>query len=107
MPGCPLIPPPSSAAPPEGRQPVERRAPEPRSAALSDPARVVVVRAHVPGCTATRGGEELFVVSGSVRVGDEELEAGDYLYTPPGGVHDAEAHDAVLLLVSVPEPIRS
>lgn len=52
------------------------------------------------------GGEDLYVISGSLRVGDRELDAGDYLHTPPGGVHDAVAPDGALVLVAVAEPIE-
>lgn len=52
------------------------------------------------------GGEDLYVVSGRLRVGDVVLGAGDFLHTAPGGVHDAEAEAATLVLVTVPEPIE-
>jgi quercetin dioxygenase-like cupin family protein len=51
------------------------------------------------------GGEELFVVSGAIRVGDRTLIAGDYLHTPPGGVHDAEARDETVLFLIVPRGV--
>jgi quercetin dioxygenase-like cupin family protein len=38
-------------------------------------------------------GEELFLFSGRLRIGDAVLAAGDYLYTPPGGVNNAEAYE--------------
>lgn len=52
------------------------------------------------------GGEDLYVISGRLRVGDVELGSGDFLHTAPGGVHDAEAHEPAVVLVSVPEPIE-
>jgi quercetin dioxygenase-like cupin family protein len=52
------------------------------------------------------GGEELFVISGRLRVGDRVLKSGDFLYTPPGGIHDAQAEVATVTLISVPEPIE-
>lgn len=52
------------------------------------------------------GGEDLYVVSGRIRVGEHVLEAGDFLHTLPGGVHDAEAAEDALVLVSVPEPVE-
>lgn len=52
------------------------------------------------------GGEDLYVISGRLRVGDLLLQAGDFLHTPPGGVHDAEAEVPSVALVSVPEPIE-
>jgi quercetin dioxygenase-like cupin family protein len=38
-------------------------------------------------------GEELFLFSGRIRVGDAVLAPGDYLFTEPGGVNDAEAYE--------------
>lgn len=52
------------------------------------------------------GGEELYVISGRLRVGNRTLEAGDFLLTPPGEVHDAEAEEDTVTLISVPEPIE-
>jgi quercetin dioxygenase-like cupin family protein len=52
------------------------------------------------------GGEDLFVIRGRLRVGERILEANDFLHTAPGGVHDAEAHEETLVLISVPEPIE-
>jgi quercetin dioxygenase-like cupin family protein len=49
------------------------------------------------------GGEELFVVSGDITVGGRRLRAGDYLYTPPDGVHDAVAHEETVLLLHTPK----
>jgi quercetin dioxygenase-like cupin family protein len=51
-------------------------------------------------------GEDLYVIRGRLRVGDLILEAQDFLHTPPGEAHDAEAHEETLVLVSVPEPIE-
>jgi quercetin dioxygenase-like cupin family protein len=48
------------------------------------------------------GGEELFVISGRLRVGSVELSAGDYLFTPPGAGHDVFAHEDCLLLLVLP-----
>ena len=48
------------------------------------------------------GGEETYVVSGRLRVGKQELTAGDYLWTPPGVSHDNEAHEEALFLVVLP-----
>jgi|Tabmets5t2r1_1033131.scaffolds.fasta_scaffold37714_2 quercetin dioxygenase-like cupin family protein len=60
----------------------------------------------VSGSHRHPGGEELYVISGRLRVGDRTLEAGDFLLTPPGGIHDAEAEEETLTLISVPEPIE-
>lgn len=51
------------------------------------------------------GGEELYVISGEVTVGDRRLSGGDYLYTPPGASHAVDAHADSLLFVSVPKRV--
>ncbi|HKW56560.1 MAG TPA: cupin domain-containing protein [Candidatus Acidoferrum sp.] len=52
------------------------------------------------------GGEEVYVLEGSLRVGDQMLRAGDYLWTPPGGIHDAESEEGCLLFLSAQEGIK-
>ena len=52
------------------------------------------------------GGEEVYVVSGRARIGDIEVTAGDYLWTPPGGVHDLEAREDTVIFVTSPNGIR-
>jgi quercetin dioxygenase-like cupin family protein len=42
-------------------------------------------------------------VSGDITIGDRRVKAGDYLYTPPGAAHDADAHDDTVLLLSLPQ----
>jgi len=49
-------------------------------------------------------GEELLVLSGSITIGGTKLGPGDYLYTPPDGVHDAIAHETTVMLLSAPKP---
>ena len=49
------------------------------------------------------GGEELYVVAGDITIGGKHLKAGDYLYTPPGMAHAADAHEETVLLVSLPQ----
>ena len=49
------------------------------------------------------GGEELFVVSGDITIGEERLKAGDYLYTPPGADHDAIAAEETVLMLNLPK----
>jgi quercetin dioxygenase-like cupin family protein len=51
------------------------------------------------------GGEELFVLHGRLRIGDKILGPGDYLYTPPEGVNDAEAFEDTIVFQYQPEPI--
>jgi quercetin dioxygenase-like cupin family protein len=50
-------------------------------------------------------GEELFVVSGSCIIEGAMLEAGDYLYTPPGSKHSVRTDTGCTLLFQVPEEI--
>jgi quercetin dioxygenase-like cupin family protein len=50
-------------------------------------------------------GEELFVVSGSCVIEGEMLEAGDYLYTPPGSKHSVCTDTGCTLLFQVPEEV--
>jgi quercetin dioxygenase-like cupin family protein len=52
------------------------------------------------------GGEEVYVVAGSMRVGPERLSAGDYLFTPPGGYHDADTVEGCTFLVVLPSPVE-
>jgi quercetin dioxygenase-like cupin family protein len=49
-------------------------------------------------------GEELFLFSGRIRIGDTVLGPGDYLYTAPGGVNDAEAYEDSLLFQVQEQP---
>jgi len=45
-------------------------------------------------------------ISLDAAVGLGTLEAGDFLLTPPGGIHDAEAEEDTVTLISVPQPIE-
>lgn len=50
-------------------------------------------------------GEELFVLSGSCIIEGAMLEAGDYLYTPPGSKHSVHTDTGCTLLFQVPEEV--
>jgi quercetin dioxygenase-like cupin family protein len=50
-------------------------------------------------------GEELFVLSGSCVIEGAMLEAGDYLYTPPGSKHSVQTDTGCTLLFQVPEEV--
>lgn len=52
------------------------------------------------------GGEELFVLHGRLRLGTVVLKTGDYHYTPPGGVNDAEAYEDTIVFQSQPAPAQ-
>jgi quercetin dioxygenase-like cupin family protein len=64
------------------------------------------VKGSVVGDHIHPGGEELFLVSGSLRIGRWFLRPGDYLYTGCNGVNDAEALEDSLVLQMQPEPMR-
>jgi quercetin dioxygenase-like cupin family protein len=51
-------------------------------------------------------GEELFVLSGSCVIEGTTLEAGDYLYTPPGSKHAVRTDKGCMLLFQVPEEVE-
>ncbi|WP_276501692.1 dimethylsulfonioproprionate lyase family protein [Terrimonas pollutisoli] len=52
------------------------------------------------------GGEELFVLSGTCRVNETELNAGDYLYTPPGFKHSVQSDPGCELMLIIPEEVE-
>ncbi len=51
------------------------------------------------------GGEEVFVLSGSLQLGADFLRDGDFLYTPPGGIHAASSTEGCVVYISVPQAI--
>lgn len=53
------------------------------------------------------GGEDVFVLEGSVHLGKDTLGPGDYLYTPPGGVHAAWTDEGCTMLILVGQPIET
>jgi quercetin dioxygenase-like cupin family protein len=50
-------------------------------------------------------GEEVFVLEGDVRIGSHRMQAGDYLHTPPGGIHAASSEGGCVFLVTLPKPV--
>ncbi|HXH83959.1 MAG TPA: dimethylsulfonioproprionate lyase family protein [Candidatus Tectomicrobia bacterium] len=51
-------------------------------------------------------GEEAFVVEGRVRIGNRTFGPGEYVYTPPGGVHAASSEEGGTILVVLPKPVE-
>ena len=51
------------------------------------------------------GGEEVFVLEGEVRFGPNKLNAGNYLYTPPGAKHSVFSKTGCVMLFVVPEEV--
>lgn len=51
-------------------------------------------------------GEEAFVLKGSIRFGPNQLNAGDYLYTPPNATHSVYSKTGCIALFKVPEEVE-
>ena len=51
------------------------------------------------------GGEEIYVVSGKGRLDDLPVQAGDFIWTPPGEGHTLHAETEVVIHVILPEPV--
>jgi quercetin dioxygenase-like cupin family protein len=52
------------------------------------------------------GGEEIFVTKGSCLVNSTLLNAGDYLYTPPGFKHAVKTETGCEMIFIVPEEVE-
>jgi ChrR Cupin-like domain len=52
-----------------------------------------------------RRGERGIVLEGEIRIGRHRLKTGDYLYTPPGGIHAASSDGGCVFLVTLPKPV--
>jgi quercetin dioxygenase-like cupin family protein len=52
------------------------------------------------------GGEETYLVSGKLRVGERVLLPGDYLWTAPGESHDGVAEEESVFFVVLPGGAR-
>jgi quercetin dioxygenase-like cupin family protein len=52
------------------------------------------------------GGEDVLVLEGSVQLGADRLARGDYLYTPPGGIHAASTREGCTMFITVGKPIE-
>jgi len=53
-----------------------------------------------------RGGEETYIVSGKLRIGERHLVAGDYLWTQPGESHDGHAEVETVFFVVLPDGLQ-
>jgi quercetin dioxygenase-like cupin family protein len=51
-------------------------------------------------------GEEIYVVSGRGRLDDLPIQAGDFIYTPPGEGHTLFAETEVVIHVVLPGPVE-
>ena len=52
------------------------------------------------------GGEEVYVLSGDLRMGKEVHRAGAFVYSPPGSVHSPRTEEGCVLLVTFPERVE-
>ena len=50
-------------------------------------------------------GEEVYILEGEVRFGPDQLNAGDYLYTPPNATHPVFSRTGCIMLFVVPEEV--
>ena len=51
-------------------------------------------------------GEEVFVLEGEVKFGNNNLLKGDYLYTPPDGKHAVRSKTGCIMLLNIPEEVE-
>jgi len=51
-------------------------------------------------------GEEVYVLEGEVRFGPDQLNAGDYLYTPPNAKQSVFSKTGCVMLFVVPEDVE-
>ena len=51
-------------------------------------------------------GEEAYILEGEIRFGPDQLNAGDYLYTPPGKTHSVFSRNGCTLLLVIPEEVE-
>ncbi|MEO6719610.1 MAG: cupin domain-containing protein [Ferruginibacter sp.] len=51
-------------------------------------------------------GEEIYVLEGEIRFGADQLNAGDYLYSPPSSTHSAFSKTGCTMLFLVPEDVE-
>ncbi len=51
-------------------------------------------------------GEEAYILEGEIRFGPDQLNAGDYLYTPPGKTHSVFSRTGCTLLLVIPEEVE-
>ena len=50
-------------------------------------------------------GEEIFVLEGDIKLGKDELMAGDYLFTAPGNVHRVSSRNGCVVFLRAPEEV--
>ena len=51
------------------------------------------------------GGEEILLLKGDMMVGERKLKPGDFLYSPPGSIHEASTQGGCMFVSILPKPI--
>ena len=49
------------------------------------------------------GGAQILVLEGEVRIGNDLLKAGDFLYTPPDAIHADHSEKGCVIFITAPE----
>ena len=52
------------------------------------------------------GGEEIFVLEGDIKLGKDELSAGDYLFTAMNNKHRVSTKNGCVILLKAPEEVE-
>lgn len=52
------------------------------------------------------GGEEIFVLEGDIKLGKDELKAGDYLFTAVGNRHRVSTKNGCVVLLKAPREVE-
>jgi quercetin dioxygenase-like cupin family protein len=51
-------------------------------------------------------GEEIFVLEGDIKLGKDELSAGDFLFTAPGNMHRVSTRNGCVVLLKAPAEVE-
>jgi quercetin dioxygenase-like cupin family protein len=51
-------------------------------------------------------GEEIFVIEGDIKLGKDELSAGDFLFTAPGNMHRVSTKNGCVVLLKAPKEVE-
>lgn len=52
------------------------------------------------------GGEEVFVIEGDIKLGKDELKAGDYLFTAVNNKHRVSTRNGCIILLKAPQQVE-
>jgi quercetin dioxygenase-like cupin family protein len=51
-------------------------------------------------------GEEILLIRGDVIMGERALKAGDFLFSPPGSIHEMATREGCLFMAVFPKPVE-